>query len=206
MLHVVGSVFGMAYNSRTPDLYQNSSHHSLAWILSVVAILESILSIIRSFSRSHSIKTTFDARHELDPLVSSSSTFQESEESLGDSQVHASDPSYFQSLKESRSNRTDSMTTDSHFRYNFAFFNSRAAIDGRYKRLFSWTKHWPKINSPGRFVPTVAFTSTFFVIVMIIVAFVAFCTGTVTMAGIFVRSSSTALGYPLTASSMEIMS
>ena len=188
-LHALGTVFGLAYNSRTPDLYRNSSHHSLAWTLSAVAILESILSIMRSFSRSHSIKTTFDASHEQQPLVSSSRLFQGSEESLGDDQIHATDPTYFPSLRESRTNRTNSMRTDSHARCNFAFFPSRAAIDGRYERPFSWTKSWSKMISAGRFVPIVAFTSNLFVMVMIVLAFVAFCTGTVTMAGIFVRSS-----------------
>ena len=188
-LHALGTAFGLAYNSKTPDLYRNSSHNSLAWTLTAIAILESILSIMRSFSRSRPIKSTFDGSHERQPLVSYSRLFQESEESLGDDQIHPTDPSYFPSLRESRTNGTNSMRTDSHARYNFAFLPTRAAIDGRYKRPFSWIKSWSKMISAGRFVPIVAFTSSFFVMVMIVLAFVALCTGTITMAGIFVRSS-----------------
>ena len=206
-LHALGTVFGLIYNSRTPDLYRNSSHHPLAWMLTAIAILESILSIIKSFSRSRSIKTTFDESHERQPLVSSSRLFQESEESLGDDQLHTTDPTYFPSLGESRTNRTNSMRTDSHTRWNFAFLPSFAAIDGRHKRHFYWTKRWSKMISAGRFAPIVAFTSRFFVMVMVVLAFVAFCTGIVTMAGIFVRSSQSAtLGYLLTTPSMEIIS
>jgi hypothetical protein len=188
-LHAFGTVFGLAYNSRTPDLYRNSSHPSLAWTLSAVAILESTLGIVRGFSRSHSTRAAFDARRELQPLVSSSRPFQDSEESLDDDQIHATDPTYCPSLRESRTNRTNSMRADSHTRRNFAFFPSRAAIDGRYKRPFAWTKSWSKMTSAGRFGPIVAFTSSFLVTVAIILAFVSFCTGTITMAGIFVRSS-----------------
>ncbi|KIW73487.1 hypothetical protein PV04_01601 [Phialophora macrospora] len=184
-LHALGTVFGLAYHSRTPDLYHNSSHQSLAWTLSAIAILESILSIMRSFSRSHSIKTRSAASHELRPLVSSSRPFQESEESLGDDQIHATHPTYFPSWRESRINRTNSMSTDSHARCKFALFPSRTETDGRYKRHFSWSKSWSKMISVGRFVSTVAFASRFFVTVVIILAFVSFCTGAVTMAGIF---------------------
>lgn len=220
-LHALGTVFGLAYNSRTPDLYRNSSHHSLAWTLSAVAILESVLSIVRSLSRRHSyfrLKSASNASHEQEqqPLVSSSSRpYQDSNESLCDDQLHsdATGPTYdFPEFlrEESRTNRINSMRdSDSHTRrFNFPFFSShRAAIDGRHVRRgrFSWTnfKSWSKRipASPSRFVPSVAFTSRFFVTVMIILAFVSFCTGIVTMAGIFVSRISISYHhwiYPLT--------
>ncbi|OQU98600.1 hypothetical protein CLAIMM_04358 [Cladophialophora immunda] len=168
-LHALGIIFGLAYNSRTPDLYRNSSHHSLAWTLSAIAILESFLSILRSFSRSYSNKANFDASHELQPLVSSSSLFQESED-----QIHPTDPTYLASLRENRRNRTNSIRVD-----------AQAAIDGRYQRLSSRVKSWSKLISASRFVPTVASTSSLFIMAMIILAFVSLCTGIVTMAGIF---------------------
>lgn len=188
-LHALGIVFGLAYDSRTPDLYLNSSHHAIAWTLSAVAILESMLCIMRSFSRSHSVKATFDASNERHPLVSSSRLFQEFEESLRDDQIHATDPNYSQSLSKSWTNRKNSKRTDTNTRDGFAFLPSCAAIDGRYKRPFSWIKSWAKTFSAGCLVSIMAFTSSFSVVVMIILAFVSFCTGTVTMAGIFVRSS-----------------
>lgn len=186
-LHALGTVFGLAYNSRTPDLYPNTSHHALAWTLSAIAILESILSIMRSFSRSRSLRATFDASQELHPLVSSSSLFQESEEFLGDDQIHATSPTYFSSLRGVQTKRTNSMRTDSRARGNLAFLSSCAAMNGRSKRPFPWIKSW-SMTSVGRFFPTLAFISRFLVMTMIILAFVSFCTGTVTLAGIFVRS------------------
>ncbi|EXJ78443.1 hypothetical protein A1O1_08843 [Capronia coronata CBS 617.96] len=77
------------------------------------------------------------------------------------------------------------MRTDSRARWDFSFFPSLAAVDGRYKRPLSWTKSRSKMISADRFIPLVASTSIFFLMVMIVLAFVAFCTGIVTMAGIF---------------------
>ncbi|RVX74996.1 hypothetical protein B0A52_01273 [Exophiala mesophila] len=186
-LHALGTVFGVAYNSKTPDLYQKSSHHSLAWVLSAIALLETISSIVRRFWRDPSPKPTFDARSESDPLVQSSGSFQDSEESLDDNQIHRSGENYLPSLRGHRRNRTNSMSANSHSPYDFAFFSSRATTNGRHKWPFPWTKRWPKpkMISPRRFIPSTSFTSTFFVIVMITLAFTAFCTGIVTMAGIF---------------------
>lgn len=188
-LHALGTVFGLAYDSRTPDLYPNSSHHSLAWTLSAIAILESILSIMRRISRSSSIKAAFGSNHDRQPLISSSSLFQDSGDSLDDDQIHSTNRTYLPSSRETRTNRTNTVKPDFNARRSFSLFPPHFASNGSQKRPFSWSKGWSKKISAGRFVPIAAFTSSLFLMTMIILAFVTFCTGVVTMAGIFVRST-----------------
>ncbi|KAL6247676.1 hypothetical protein RBB50_005024 [Rhinocladiella similis] len=184
-LHALGTVFGLAYDSRTPDLYPNSSHHSLAWTLSAIAILESILSIMRRISRSSSIKAAFGSNHDRQPLISSSSLFQDSGDSLDDDQIHSTNRTYLPSSRETRTNRTNTVKPDFNARRSFSLFPPHFASNGSQKRPFSWSKGWSKKISAGRFVPIAAFTSSLFLMTMIILAFVTFCTGVVTMAGIF---------------------
>ncbi|KIW81893.1 hypothetical protein Z517_04919 [Fonsecaea pedrosoi CBS 271.37] len=186
-LHALGTVFGLAYNSKTPDLYRNSSHHALAWTLTAFAVLESIVRIMRSLSRSRSVKATFGGSHEEQPLVSSARHFQESEESLDHDHIHAIEQNYFTPRREPRRNGTNSIRTDSHNRRNFSLRPPRRAVDRRYGRLFSLirAKRWTEMIASQRFVPLAALTSGFFAVAMTVLAFVAFCTGIVTMAGIF---------------------
>jgi hypothetical protein len=41
-LHLIGIVFGLAYNSKTPDLYPNKSHQKLRWALTGIIAVQFI--------------------------------------------------------------------------------------------------------------------------------------------------------------------
>ncbi|KIW09949.1 hypothetical protein PV08_11725 [Exophiala spinifera] len=161
-LHGLGTVFGLAYNSNTPDLYPNTSHPSLAWTLWAIAIFEAVVSVVKSVSRSPSPKSTFHASHDRHPLMSSSRLFQDSDESLDHDRRSTRDPG------------------ESSPRRNLTFLPSR-----RQRRTFSWRTGWSRTTLSSRLVRIGASASTNLLITMIILAFVSFCTGTVTMAGIF---------------------
>lgn len=188
-LHGLGTVFGLAYKSKTPDLYPNSSHHGVVWTLSAILVLESVLSIVKRVGRKPFIKATFDTNRDLQPLMSSSSPFRESDESLDDNQRRSAEQTYMPAWRQTQTNRRNAIGPDSHARWNFPSFPWRATSDGRPKRPFSWKNGWSRMISAGRFVPIAAFTSSLLLMAMIVLAFVSICTGIVTMAGIFVSSS-----------------
>jgi Domain of unknown function (DUF2427) len=67
-LHAVGMIFGLAYKSKTPNLYPESCHGTLGWVLTILIIAHFIAgALMRSFP-GYSER---DARHELTPLNSS---------------------------------------------------------------------------------------------------------------------------------------
>jgi len=96
------------------------------------------------------MKSSFDESHEWQPIVSASESFQESEESLDDDQVHAAGPANILYPREVQTSRKKVMRTDSHARYNLAFLPSRAATDRSHKWSFNWARTWSKMISAYR--------------------------------------------------------
>lgn len=43
-------LLGTSYNSRTPDLYENNSHHKLGWIITWVVVAQSAMAVIKLYS------------------------------------------------------------------------------------------------------------------------------------------------------------
>jgi hypothetical protein len=47
--HAIGVIFGLAYNSKTQDLYPNNSHQKLGWALTGIIAVQFMLGTAKSF-------------------------------------------------------------------------------------------------------------------------------------------------------------
>ncbi|EED22447.1 conserved hypothetical protein [Talaromyces stipitatus ATCC 10500] len=68
-LHGIGMILGLAYKSRTLDLYPGSSHGKLGWALTVLILTHFIVGVLRSFTRHDRFDRRRDIGHELAPLT-----------------------------------------------------------------------------------------------------------------------------------------
>ena len=48
-LNGVALLVGTIYNNKTPDLYENNSHHKLGWIVTWVVVAQSIMAVIKLY-------------------------------------------------------------------------------------------------------------------------------------------------------------
>ncbi|OXV08541.1 hypothetical protein Egran_03694 [Elaphomyces granulatus] len=46
----LGLLFGIVYNSQTPDLYENNAHHKIGWIATWIVVAQVIIGIIYAYS------------------------------------------------------------------------------------------------------------------------------------------------------------
>ncbi|KAF9888917.1 hypothetical protein FE257_008086 [Aspergillus nanangensis] len=64
LLNAVGLLFGIIYNSQTPDLYENNAHHKIGWIVTAVVCVQFILALILAYGGrgefNRSKPTSFD--------------------------------------------------------------------------------------------------------------------------------------------------
>lgn len=65
VLNAFGLLFGIIYNSQTPDLYPNNAHHKIGWIVTCVISAQAILALIfayagRGESKSKSGSVSFE--------------------------------------------------------------------------------------------------------------------------------------------------
>jgi len=184
-LHATGTVFGLAYNSKTPDLYPNNSHHKLGWVLTGIAVFQFVPRILKRFSQSTSLKTIPGASYEQQPLVSSSEFLNGFEQPRGDDHPEATGSTRRPCFCE---DETSPNGTDSQTLYDVAL--PPRSVLGRHSRSISWIKRWSNVAGShriARIVDIVSNTShAVLIILAFILAFVTICTGMVTMAGIFV--------------------
>jgi len=183
-LHGIGTIFGLAYNSRTPDLYPKASHNGLGWALSALIFAYFIIGIVKD-----SIRRTSDSgiKDERAPFIAEATGRMTREEERNmkasnqpsrTSSSRAASP--YPNLSES-SVETDSETIfDVHLHYN-------SRLEHGYDEPMTWSRRWANVSGSNLFVRIL---DLWFDVVdrgLLILGFVAICTGIVTMAGIFVR-------------------
>jgi hypothetical protein len=49
ILNAIGTVFGLAYKSKTPDLYPGSIHGTISWLMTAVAVAQLLPRLLRSY-------------------------------------------------------------------------------------------------------------------------------------------------------------
>ena len=63
-INAIGLLFGVIYNSKTPELYDNNAHHKIGWIATILVCTQVVTSLIRAYGRQA------EGRRSLTPLVS----------------------------------------------------------------------------------------------------------------------------------------
>lgn len=184
-LHSIGTIFGLAYNSKTPDLYPKALHDNLGWALSALIFAHFIIGIVRdSIGRRTSGSGTKDERTPFIAEATGRMTSEEERNMEASNQPRRSSSSRatspYPELSES-SIETDSETIyDVHLHYN-------SRLEHRYNRPMTWSRRWANVSGSNLLVRIL---DLWFGIVdrgLVVFGFVAICTGIVTMAGIFVR-------------------
>ena len=183
-LHGIGTIFGLAYNSRTPDLYPRASHSGLGWALSVLISAHFIIGIVKDSIGRTSDSGTKDERVPFIKEATGMMTREEEHNMEASNQLNRSSSSRaaspYPELSES-SIETDSETLfDVHLHYN-------SRLEHRYDEPMTWSRRWANVSGSNLLVRIL---DLWFSIVdrgLLILGFVAICTGIVTMTGIFVR-------------------
>lgn len=183
-LHGIGTIFGLAYNSRTPDLYQKASHKGLGWALSALVFVHFIIGIVKDSIGRTSDSGTKDERAPFIAEATGRMTKEEegnmeaSNRPSRSSSSRAASP--YPELSDS-SIETDSETLlDVHLHHN-------SRLKHAYDEPMTWSRRWANVSGSNL---VVRILDLWFGIVdrgLLILGFVAICTGVVTMAGIFVR-------------------
>ncbi|KFY46073.1 hypothetical protein V495_02661 [Pseudogymnoascus sp. VKM F-4514 (FW-929)] len=181
-LHSIGTIFGLAYNSKTPDLYPKAVHDGLGWALSILIFAHFIIGIVRDSIRRTSGSGTKDERA---PFVAEATRRISSEEERNmetsnqpsrSSLSRATSP--YPELSES-SIETDSETIfDVHLHYN-------SRLEHRYDEPMTYNRRWANVS--GSNLPVRILDLCFGIVNrgLLVLGFVAICTGIVTMTGIF---------------------
>ncbi|KAJ5317165.1 hypothetical protein N7508_001673 [Penicillium antarcticum] len=50
VFNAIGLLFGIIYNSQTPDLYENNAHHKIGWIVTLVISAQVVLALIFAYA------------------------------------------------------------------------------------------------------------------------------------------------------------
>lgn len=159
-------------------------HDSLGWALSALIFAHFVIGIVRDFIGKASASGTKDERA---PFIAEAARRMTSEEERNmeasnqprrSSSSRAASP--YPELSES-SIETDSETIfDVHLHYN-------SRLEHRYDEPMTWSRRWANVSGSNLLVRIL---DLWYVIVdrgLLVLGFVAICTGIVTMAGIFVR-------------------
>ena len=192
-LHGIGMVFGLAYNSRTPDLYPKASHNGLGWVLSALIFANFIIGIVRDSIGRTSDSGTKDERASFIAEATGRMTREEDRNMEASNQLSRSSPSRstspYPELSQS-SVETDSETLfDVHVQPN-------SRLEHRYDEPMTWTGRWANVSGSNLLVRILDLWCGIVDRGLLILGFVAICTGIVTMAGIFVRMLIGILGQP----------
>lgn len=181
-LHAIGIVLGLAYNSKTPDLYPGSSHPKLGWVLTAIATLQVSFGLLRAIVRSRATTIVFTKGddNEGSPFISFSGRGPRSQEDL-EASSSASSPC-------GGEDRRDSSGTDSDTLCDASLSHHRTTLDRRYNEPTSWINRWMNVVDSNRLVPILTTASTITHVVLVFLSFATLCTGIVTVTGIFVSS------------------
>lgn len=183
-LHGIGTIFGLAYNSRTPDLYPKASHNGLGWALSALIFAHFIIGIVKDSIGRTSDSGTKDERAPFIAEATGRMTREEERTMTASTQPSRSssseDASPYPNPSQS-SVETDSDTLfDVHLPYN-------SRLVHRYDEPMTWSRRWANVSGSNLLVRILDLWFDIIDQGLLILGFVAICTGIVTMAGIFVR-------------------
>jgi hypothetical protein len=183
-LHGVGTIFGLAYNSRTPDLYPKASHNGLGRALSVLVIAHFIIGVVKDFIGRTSDLGTKDERAPFIAEATGRMTMEEEHNTHASNQPSTSSSSRaaspYPELSESSIENDSETLFDVHLHY-------KSRLKHGYDEPMTWSRRWANVSGSNLLVRIL---DLWFGIVdrgLLILGFVAICTGIVTMAGIFVR-------------------
>ncbi len=188
-LHATGVVFGLAYSSQTPDLYPGSSHHSLGWVLTSLAVGQFLLRILRSWSKSRARKAFIHSSSDNEQLAPLFPETGQGVEDEGPDHELGAGPTLLRLSTSSGGDGTSSNGTDTETLYDVALPHQHTSTDRRGCQQVSRAQRWVNVVGSTRLDPILGIIFTISNVVLVILCFVAICTGIVTMAGIFVSLS-----------------
>jgi hypothetical protein len=181
-LHAIGTILGLAYNSKTPDLYPGSSHPKLGWVLTATATLQFSCGVLWGIVRSRATRLVPSEGddHEESPFIPFSNSGARSQE-YGEASSSASSQC-------GGEDRTNSSRTRSDTICDASLLHHRTTVDRRYDERTSWITRWMDVVDSNRLLPILTTASTIIHVVLVFLGFLTLCTGIVTMTGIFVSS------------------
>ena len=190
-LHGIGTIFGLAYHSRTPDLYPKASHNGLGWALSALIFAHFIIGIVKDSIGRISDSGTKDERA---PFITEATGRMTGEEERNmEASNQPSRSSSFRAAAHYPERSESSIETASETLFDVQFhYNSR--LEHRYDEPMTWSRRWANVSRSSLLVQILDFWSGIVDRGLLILGFVAICTGIVTMAGIFVRMLIVILG------------
>ncbi len=183
-LHGIGTVFGLAYNSRTPDLYPKSSHNGLGWVLSALIFAHFIVGVVKDSIGRTSESGTKDERA---PFIAEATGRMSRED---DRNMEASSPPSRSSSSRSASpfpNVSESSVETGSETLMSVHLHCNSRVEHAYDEPMTWSRRWANVSGSSLLVRFLDVWFDFVEQGLLILGFVAICTGIVTMAGIFVR-------------------
>lgn len=183
-LHGIGTIFGLAYNSRTPNLYPQASHKGLGWALSGLICTCFVIEIVRdTLTRSTDVASSYERAPFIDEAIGLSRMEEERDVDQQDGILTPRGASPSSELSRFSLENDSQTLLDAHLPY-------RSRPGNRYIEPITWSRRWATVSGSGRLVRVLDLCFAVIDPCLLILGFVAICTGTVTMAGIFVRTSS----------------
>ena len=189
VLNGLGTVFGLAYNSKTPNLYPGSVHHTIGWASTGIAVSQFLVRILGSCLHYRSTRAIPAAvYHEEEPLVSSSLSWNGFDQHICEdlSSRATSNPHRAPYLSEEETEETGANGSDFRNMYRILLRPRRAVLGGWYRKNVTWLRRdFTFVGSLplDSFMDKISMT---FSIVLVVLTFVNVCAGLVTTAGIFV--------------------
>ena len=190
-LHGIGTIFGLAYNSRTPDLYPKASHNGLGWALSALIFAHFIIGTVKDSLGRTSDSGTKDERAPFIAEATRRMTREEERNVEASNQPSRSSSSRatspYPELSESSIEIDSETLFDVHLHHN-------SRLEHGWDEPMTWSRRWANVSGSNILVRILDFWFGTVDRGLLILGFVAICTGIVTMTGIFVRMSIGILG------------
>ncbi|TVY55113.1 putative membrane protein [Lachnellula cervina] len=182
-LHGIGTVFGFAYYSRTPDLYPKASHNGLGWAISALILAHFIIGIIKD-----SIGRTSDSgtKDEYVPFIAEVTGRMTREEERNMEAANQPSRSSSSTATSPYPNLTESSVETNSETLLDVHLHCCSRLEHRYDEPMTWSRRWANVSGSNVLIRIL---DLWFDIVdqgLLILGFVAICTGIVTMVGIFV--------------------
>jgi hypothetical protein len=202
LLNGLGVASGTIYNVRTPDLYENNAHHKIGWIATWVMIVQVGMSLIFTYSGGRR-KATPVSRGEQAAFLPISAEAMAQHYMRPYSDYRWSGDSGHGTERSSMHNSRDVSPIDPNGRDNLAPYKPEPELDGTDDELETRSdrsgflccnfidqhlSRYAPSTFPGRLLKTFEILNNAIDRTILILGFVAFTTGGVTYAGIFVIS------------------
>ena len=174
----IGVILGLAYKSRTPDLYPGGLHNNIGWVLTVLVFVHFIVGILRSFTKHRELGKD----RELTPFISSRSHEEDPDSDHPNQSLSPKNISPCPSRSDCPTEDTDVETLfDVHLQDN-------SRLKHRFNNPMSCRRRWWNVSESNFPNQRLDIGYDFVLRFFLILGFVVICTGIVTMAGIFVRT------------------